>query len=426
MLKSLAFMHLILAHQGRPADDPIFALNKEATQRKARGEAIVNATVGALLDDDGKLAILHAAAKAVHDVPAAEWAAYAPIAGTPDFLRAVIEDLLGGEPSLRDCAVATATPGGSGALRLAIANFLEPGQALLTTSWYWGPYHTLCDESERKLETFNMFAPVAGAAVAGVPVAQATGGLDIEAFDAALGRQLAAQGRALVFLNDPAHNPTGYSMTDDEWRALVERIVLRSSQGAVTLLVDCAYFLFGSARDPRAFLAHLRPLVGKAALLFAWSASKSFTQYGLRVGALVACLGDPKERAMVESALSYSCRGTWSNCNRGGLAAVTRMLVDPEIARACAAERAALAGLLRARVDAFNALARGRDLRYPRYEGGFFVTVFHDRAAEKAEAMRAKGVYVVPQVPRTGGGALRVALCSVAERDIARLVDALA
>ena len=40
--------------------------------------------------------------------------------------------------------------------------------------------------------------------------------------------------------------------------------------------------------------------------------------------------------------------------------------------------------------------------------------------------MRAKGVYVVPQLPQSGGGALRVALCSVAERDIPRLVDALA
>ncbi len=411
-------MHLIPAHQGRPADDPIFALNKEATQRKARGEAIVNATVGALLDDDGKLAILAAAAKAVHEVPAAEWAAYAPIAGTPEFLRAVIDDLLGSEPTLRDCAVATATPGGSGALRLALANFIEPGQALLTTSWYWGPYHTLCDESERKLETFNMFA--GGAAT--------PAGLDVDAFDAALARQLAAQGRALVFLNDPAHNPTGYSMSDAEWRAVVDRLVARASQGSVTLLVDCAYFLFGGARDPRAFLAHLRPLVGKVALLFAWSASKSYTQYGLRVGALVACIADAKERAMVESALSYSCRGTWSNCNRGGLSAVTRMLVDPETAGACATERAALTALLRARVDAFNALARGRGLRYPRYEGGFFVTVFSDQAAEKAEAMRAKGVYVVPQrvqLPRSGGGALRVALCSVAERDIPRLVDAL-
>ncbi|MBC7052085.1 hypothetical protein G6O46_24055, partial [Salmonella enterica subsp. enterica serovar Enteritidis] len=81
-------MHVIPAHQGRPSDDPIFALNKEATTRKARGESIVNATVGSLLHDDGRLAILPTAARAVHEVPAEEWAPYAPIAGAPDFLDA--------------------------------------------------------------------------------------------------------------------------------------------------------------------------------------------------------------------------------------------------------------------------------------------------------------------------------------------------
>ena len=40
--------------------------------------------------------------------------------------------------------------------------------------------------------------------------------------------------------------------------------------------------------------------------------------------------------------------------------------------------------------------------------------------------MRAQGVYVVPQARKVGGGALRVALCSVAERDVARLVESLA
>ena len=407
-------LHLIPAHQGRPADDPIFALNREATQRRQKGEAIVNATVGALLDDDGKLAILPTAARAVREVPAVEWATYAPIAGTPDFLKAVVEDLLGGEPELKRAAVAVATPGGTGALRHAIANFLEPGQALLTTSWFWGPYQTLCDETDRKLETFETFT--------------AEGGLDVAALDAAIGRQLASQGRVLLFLNDPCHNPTGYSMTDDEWAAVVDRVRARSAEGPVTLLVDCAYFLYG-ARDPRAFLRHLRPLVAagsRATVLFAWSASKSFTHYGLRVGALVACVADEAERASVEAALSYSCRGTWSNCNRGGLAAITRLLVDPELARACAAERDGFTALLRARVEAFNRHAHERGLRYPRYEGGFFVTVFDDRPKDKAEAMRGKGVFVVPQLRKGGGGALRVALCSVAERDVARLVDALA
>jgi len=411
-------MELIASHQGRPSDDPIFGLNREATTRRQKGESIVNATIGVLLDDEGKLAIFPSAGRAVSEVSATEWATYAPIAGTAEFRKAVVDDLLGVAPDLRDAAVATATPGGSGALRLAITNYLEPGQAMLTTNWYWAPYHTLCDESDRKLDTFAMFTP--------------SGGLDVPALDAAIGRTLAAQGRALVCINDPAHNPTGYSMTDDEWRAVAASIARHAARGPVTLLVDCAYLLYAGAGDPRAFIAHLRPLLGKAGLLFAWSASKSFTQYGLRVGALIACVADAKERAMVEAALSYSCRGTWSNCNRGGLVAVTRMLADPQVARACAAERDSLRRLLLARVDRFNTLARARGLKYPRYEGGFFVTVFTDHARAKAEAMRAQGVYVVPQ-ERAGPaeapgpkGALRVALCAVTEAEIPRLVDALA
>jgi aromatic-amino-acid transaminase len=404
-------MHLIPSHQGRPSDDPIFSLHREATERKARGDSILDATIGVLLDDDGKLSILPTAARVVQDVPPVEWATYAPIAGTPEFLRAVVDDALGGEPEFKRTAVVVATPGGSGAVRHAIANFLEPDQKLLTTSWFWGPYRTLCDESDRRLDTFEMFG--------------ADGGFDVAAFDQSLGRLLGSQKRALVVINDPCHNPTGYSMTDGEWRAVVDRILARTSEGPITLLVDSAYSSY-SARDPRTVLAHLRPLAGKAALLFAWSASKSFTQYGLRVGALVACVGDAAERAMVASALSYSNRGTWSNCNRGGLSAIARLLSDPELARACAAERDALRMRLLARVEAFNRHAHARGLRYPRYEGGFFVTVFDDRPREKAEAMRAKGVYVVPVAGTGAAGALRVALCAVPEGDVPRLVQALA
>jgi aromatic-amino-acid transaminase len=399
-------IHVIPSHQTRPSDDPIFALNKEATERRARGESIVNATVGALLDDAGKLAILPTAARAVKEVPEDEWAAYAPIAGSAPFLKAVADDLFSTEPEMRACAIASATPGGSGALRHAIGNFLEPGQALLTTSFFWGPYQTLCDEADRKLVTFNMF--------------DARGSLDVEALDRAMSDLVAKQGRVLLFLNDPCHNPTGYSMTSEEWRAVVACLLKHAERAPVTLLVDTAYFAY-NARDPRAFLKELRPLLGKTGLCFAWSASKTFTHYGLRVGAIIACIPDEKERALTDAAFSYSSRGTWSNCNRGGLAAVTRLLTDGKLRAQCDAEREGLKKLLRARVDAFNALAPGKGLRYPRYEGGFFVTVFCDDAHERALRMKEKGVFVVPQ-----RGAVRVALCSVAEKDVARLVEALA
>src|SRR5690606_29704657 len=106
----------------------------------------------------------------------------------------------------------------------------------------------------------------------------------------------------------------------------------------------------------------LRPLLGKVGLLFAWSASKTFTHYGLRVGALVACVPDPAERTSTAAALSYSCRGTWSNCTRGGMRAITRLLTEPAMTAACDRERAELLALLGARVAAFNELAPRRSL----------------------------------------------------------------
>ena len=400
-------MFLIPSHQSRPSDDPIFALNKEANEKKAAGQSVVNATLGALLDDNGGLVILPSTTEALRSVSPADWATYAPIAGNPEFVAAVRSDLLQTVPELFQASVAVATPGGSGALRHAIANFLEPGQSLLTTSYFWGPYQTLVDEADRKLESFPMF--------------NEKGGLDVEALAKAASLQLASQGRVLLFINDPCQNPTGDSMTRAEWDAVVETLLSLSSKGPITLLVDIAYAAYGSGTG-REFLPALLPLLGKVGLLFAWSASKTFTHYGLRVGALVACVADAKERVATEAALSYSSRGTWSNCNRGGLVAITKLLTVPALREACDKERAGVRELLLDRVKEFNLHATKAGLRYPRYEGGFFVTTFPtESATEKAKRMRDKGVYVVPTQ-----GALRVGICAAKKADIARLVDALA
>lgn len=399
--------HLAASRRGRPGDDPIFALNKEATARRAKGESIVNATLGSLLLDDGSLAILPTAARAVKDVPPLEWAGYAPIAGSDPYLKAVIEDVFRGRTSLSTKAVAVATPGGSGALRHAVSTFLEPGHALLTTSFYWNPYATIADEQERRVETFEMF--------------DGAGALDVAALDRALADQLGRQGRALLILNDPCQNPTGYSMSTADWAGVTSVLARHAGRGAVTVLLDAAYSAYGPAGDLKAPLAALEPLVDRIRLLVAWTASKTFTHYGLRVGALVAVVPDAAERAETLAALTYACRGTWSNCNRGGLVAVTKCLTDASLRAAVDAERAGLVTLLGERVAAFNAAAHAAGLSYPRYDGGFFTTVFARDAERSAKAMREKGVYVVPIE-----GALRLGLCSVARSDVPRLVEATA
>jgi aspartate/tyrosine/aromatic aminotransferase len=396
---------LIPSHAARSGDDPIFALNGEANARAREGERVVNATVGALLDDAGKLAVLPTMAEVLRAVPPEVAAAYAPIAGSAQFQRAVIADLLGDRPAARE-AIAVATPGGSGAIRLTFSNFLEPGQALLTSSFYWGPYKTLADDAGRRLETFRMF--------------DERGRLDSADFARQLARQLGAQGRALAILNSPCHNPTGYSFDDDEWRAVVDIVGDLADRGPIALVLDIAYARYG-ATDLGACLDHVLPLAGRAAVLCTWSASKSFTGYGLRVGALVAVHPEADERERLANAFSYACRGTWSNCNAGGMAAITRVLSDPELRARVDAERAGLKALLDRRVARWNELAQPAGLRYPRYDGGFFTTVFCDDVASAMVRLKQSGVFVVPTA-----GALRVALCSVAERDVPRLVEAIA
>jgi aromatic-amino-acid transaminase len=399
--------HLIGSRLGRSGDDPIFALNAKAQARKARGEEVINATLGALLLDDGRLAVLPTAARAVRDVAATEWAAYAPIAGLPDFLEAVVTDLFGHDPALAARAIAVASPGGSGALRHAIATFLEPGQALLTSSFYWGPYDTLATENERRVQTFDMFA--------------STEALDVGALDAAMDRQIAGQGRVLLVLNDPCHNPSGYSMSPEDWAGVVEVVGRHAARAPVTVVLDSAYAAYGPPDAMAVVLDALASLSDRALVLVAWSASKTFTHYGLRVGALVALAPDADERAAIQAALSYASRGTWSNCNRGGMHAIARLLTDPELAGAVAAERAEFVALLGERVRAFNDAATTAGLRYPRYAGGFFTTVFTDDAPARAARMREEGVFVVP-IP----GALRLGICAVSATDIPRAVASVA
>jgi aromatic-amino-acid transaminase len=394
---------LIPSRRTRSGDDPIFTLHAEATARAKAGEDIVNATIGVLLHDDGRLAIMPTVVEVLRKVEPELGAAYAPIAGRPEFRSAVVRDLL---PGLADVSIGIATPGGSGALRMALDNFLEPHQTVLTSSYFWGPYRTLSDEADRSFTTFRMFDDA--------------GRFDVLDLERKLDAILSEQGRALVFINSPCHNPTGYSLDQREWDATVEVLTRLAPRGPIAVLLDAAYGYYQKAGLDVA-LASLSRVVDDVMVLVAWSASKSFTQYGLRVGALVAVVPDAAQRSRIDNALTYSCRGTFSNCNAGGQAAIARLLSDSELNQRASAERAELVSMLAERVALWNNLAKGTSIRYPRYDGGFFTTVFHDDPQAVAARLRERGIFVVPLA-----GALRVALCAVNEAQIQRIVAAFA
>jgi aspartate/tyrosine/aromatic aminotransferase len=394
---------LIPTRRAFPADDPIFALNAEAQARKAAGESVLNATVGALLDDSGQLVVLESVMDLWRDLTALEVAPYAPIAGDPAFLKILVRRHW---PALDTAGAACATPGGSGALALSLRNFLERGQAVLTTAPFWGPYTTLATENGMHVTT--------------APWPEAGQPLDAQAWEAALRGLMKAQGRVLLWLNDPCHNPTGRSLSAADRAALSDLLRAASSLGPVTLLLDCAYLDY--TREPEAVAAALKDYAalgaeGRVLVGASLSLSKSMTLYGARCGALAFpwCV-DPA----LQAALTQSCRGTWSNCAKAPQALLLRLAKDGKAQARLAAEHRHWSDMLAARASALDVALMAEGLEPVHWTGGFFVCVATASPEAACLRMKAEGVFTVP-LPE----GLRVGLCGMRAAEAPRFAQTL-
>ena len=395
------------SRRGFSGEDIIFALNGEAQKRAAAGEAVINATVGALLDDRGRLVALETVMKLWRELSDAEVAPYAPITGDPAFLAALTErhwpgiTAQGGAPG-SGCA----TPGGSGALALSVKNFLAPGMAVAAMAPYWGPYDTLSSEG--------------GVSLAPLPYPTPDKGLDRDAWAKALTGLMASQGRLLLWLNDPCHNPTGGSLSKADRAALFGLLREVTPFGPVTLLLDLAYLDYTcepaavreALDDYRAFAEEGTVLVGAAL-----SVSKSLTLYGGRGGALVFPW---TKDASLQAALAVSCRGLYSNCARAPQSLVVKLNRDGKAIEALAAEHKHWSEVLAARALALDTALKAEGLEGAPWQGGFFVTLPVADPEGTCDRLKAKGVFVVPSP-----WGLRVGVCGLKAEDAPRFAQVL-
>ena len=106
-----------------PKEDRIFGISNRAKAaiREKGPDAVVNGTIGALLDDDGRLVVLKSVDEVFHQLQPEDYAEYAPIGGVQPFREAVQKAAFGNhEPE--GFKEAVATPGGTGSLRNVISN----------------------------------------------------------------------------------------------------------------------------------------------------------------------------------------------------------------------------------------------------------------------------------------------------------------
>ncbi|MBQ3727508.1 MAG: aminotransferase class I/II-fold pyridoxal phosphate-dependent enzyme [Selenomonadaceae bacterium] len=381
---------------GRKLRDAIFDANQACNEAiKIHGaQAVTNATIGVVLDEEGKLATLPTVEKIFRAMDFSELVSYAPISGLPAYLDAVI-DLTFADNKPEGFLDAVATAGGTGAIHHAIANYAERGDAVLTSDWCWGTYDLICNETGKRLETFKLFDNALN--------------FNVTDFAVKVDALLKKQNSLLVIINSPAHNPTGYALSSEEWDKVIAVLKAQASADKkISLLVDIAYIDFaGEKNSTRAFMKKFSNLPKNFFVMISFSMSKSYTAYGQRTGALIGVSSSGEVIDDFKNVSKYSCRATWSNINRGAQALLVRLAADKELLPVYEAERTELYQMVKRRADVFVAEAKACGLRVVPYKGGFFIAVPAENPAAVCQKLHDDLIFAVPL--KLG---IRVAACS--------------
>ena len=418
-------MQFLASHgKEKTGNDVIFAWLARYQQAALAGADAVNGTVGSLLEDDGKLAINMVVNDALRLAPATDFSAYAPLKGLPPFLDLSISLALGDyRESLESSGLftgATATPGGSGALYLAAANFAERGDAVLLRDRHWAPYAGFLKGCSLTTATYPLLPQT--------PSIEHPY-LDLEGFNLALEKLVKKQRSVMTWLNDPAHNPTGLSLPAESRFALLNAFMesaIRHENVGHILMLDVAYHLY--AEEPHGWAQTIHealesglPWPENLLICFAVSLSKSHTIYGLRTGALVYLHPEQATILRLNEVMGVTGRQTWSAAPRVAQHVLSELHSTPEGGEAWAAERDRLSNLLVHRRTAFLEACEKYGVKVNPSHDGFFAWYECDRPVDIAEACARHHVYLVPLA-----GGIRIGLCAISSHKIERVAQALA
>lgn len=358
--------------------DVVFAVAGRARAARRAGTRICDASIGIMIRDDGSFWVPDTPLRALNDLGFERHSRYSPFLGTPEFRRAV-SGFLPTPQGLHHTVIGT--PGATGAVHLAFETCLEVHQKVLVHEPGWSNYLTIAQSHGRGVEWY--------------PFVGDDGRFDLAAVAARSHQLLRRQGRLLVVVNAPAHNPTGSSLEPDEWRDLARLMRDLSESGLpVILLVDAAYLEFTPDPDAdRLFARHFADLPGNFLLLAAWSGSKAYATYGMRLGALVAWCSSRNVIRDLEGAANVINRGTWGHAPKPGMEMVVHIEQDPALRAAMRDERQEMCAAIARREALFSSAAKLD--RFP-YHAGFFTVVHHDDPEQAAAELEAHHAYVVP------------------------------
>lgn len=388
--------------------DLAFDINNKANAaiKKYGRKNVINAALGTLADDDGRIVALDSFYRRLSTMDRSDIASYAPIEGEDEFRKAVVDSLFK-ENKPDSYMTAISTPGGTGAVRCGVFSYADVDDPVICHDYYWGPYLKICKEFGRDFKTYNYLTKDYK--------------FDLAAYKKAMDEALENKDRLVSIINSPGNNPTGYSLTDAEWDEVIKLSENKAREGKkITLLVDVAYIEYAGDGEERKFFKKFSNLNENIFVIVAYSMSKSHTAYGLRSGAAIGISSNKELVDEFERSLAHSARVNWSN----GVHAPQKILVElqkDENRAEYENELKKLKLMLKERAELFVKLAKENEIDMIPYFGGFFTFIPTDKAFEIVEELEKQNIFTIPS-----NKGIRVAICATNKRDIEKLLPILA
>ncbi len=375
----------------------------EYLRQRYEDDAIVSA-VGEVVDDQGVRAFLptfvEEAARVYREHPD-QAIAYADIGGRAGYLEASTRYILPGEFAAGHVA-RVAVAGLASAIYTSL-QVLARRADIFVPEPRWPHYPGMVEDLEGRCHGF--------------PLLDAHQTFNVEALAAEL-RQVSPQGTAAIVLNTPCHNPSGYSLTREDFRRVKELVWDHADAGkTLRLVIDTAYVDY-YWQQPHAIqqdiIMPLMPLHERVTLAIGWTISKTFLAYGQRLGTLLVIASTPAQAEELQRHIYLAVMATYSQCSTVPQLVIERLHADPQKLRQIQAEREPVRAMLARRNAAFESALSQTGLTSLPGDGGFFRTIELPAGAPALDVVRRlveKRVAMVVQSAQR----LRIAICSVPE-----------
>lgn len=376
-------------------DVDILEISEEARNAKNKDKKTINATLGILLDEEGLLYSIKSVDEVLSEMDMSLAKSYFPQDGGTLYKRSLLQYLF--KTEIDDIlgvfhTATTFTAGGSGALSLAFDTFTG---TVILPNLRWNEYDLILENHHKSKRIFSMFKD---------------NELNLETLEECI---QSVDGDLIVVINDPAHNPTGYSFSQEKHDHLIGIINRYSNDRNITVLYDIAYLDYASKNYQKTIFHNFIHYNENVDILIAFSGSKSFGVYGFRMGALIYLNQNESKTEAIQKILHDKVSAIY-----GAPFSPSVMLLNEIIHKNnLKTEQTEAYNMVMKRAYLFIEEIASQNISIYPYVEGFFITVITLNPVRFTELLKKHKVYVIP----TENG-IRIALSAINLEEVKRIV----